>query len=167
MYLRAVQAEHDIATAIDSPSLASLQSSHLPWVLDLPDDAIDSDLGRLRPSTGKVVPTQDYTAMQVYGRVKVFFDAHDPERDAFLSCALPDLRRFSETGVMLGDSTCRGGWRTCPRATYVALLKKAIVGVEVEITNMGGKCKMSQELGEGDRRVSWTRRREEEKEEGK
>ena len=33
----------------------------------------------------------------------------------------------------------------------VALLKKAIVGVEIEITDMGGKWKMSQEMGEGDR----------------
>ncbi|KAI0689446.1 hypothetical protein C8T65DRAFT_746163, partial [Cerioporus squamosus] len=36
--------------------------------------------------------------------------------------------------------------------SYVALLKKAIVGVEIEITSMDGKWKMSQELPEGDRK---------------
>ena len=31
------------------------------------------------------------------------------------------------------------------------LLKKAIVGLEIEVTSLGGKWKMSQELKEGDR----------------
>ncbi|KAI0738704.1 negative transcriptional regulator [Daedaleopsis nitida] len=217
MYLRAVHAEHDITTlhafiranplgmittAIDSPFFPFLQSSHIPWILGLPEDAADTDLGRLRghmaranpqvkamiaeltspngqkrrtlsrdvlvlfngpahhyvtpkfytatkPSTGKVVPTWDYAAVQVYGHATVFFDAHDPETDAFLSRALPDLTHLCETEVMGYDAP----WRVddAPES-YVALLKKAIVGVEVEITDMGGKWKMSQELGEGDRR---------------
>lgn len=34
---------------------------------------------------------------------------------------------------------------------YVEALKKAIIGVEIRITRIGGKWKMSQEMGEGDR----------------
>ena len=36
--------------------------------------------------------------------------------------------------------------------SYVDILKKAIIGVEIEITSMVGKWKMSQELSEGDRK---------------
>jgi transcriptional regulator len=31
------------------------------------------------------------------------------------------------------------------------LLKKAIIGIQIEITDIGGKYKMSQEMGAGDR----------------
>lgn len=34
--------------------------------------------------------------------------------------------------------------------SYVDLLKKVIIGVQIEITDMGGKNKMSQEMGAGD-----------------
>ena len=34
---------------------------------------------------------------------------------------------------------------------YVEVMKKAIAGIEVRITRLEGKWKMSQELGEGDR----------------
>ncbi|KAI0730554.1 negative transcriptional regulator [Earliella scabrosa] len=216
MYLRAVHAEHDLptlrafiranplgifTTAIDSPGHPFLQSSHIPWVLDVPESAGDSDLGTLRghmaranpqvkamiaeltssgdrsrtlsrdvlvlfnapihhyvtpkfytetkPSTGKVVPTWDYTAVQVYGRATVFFDTADERTDAFLSQSLRDLSQFAETEVMGYERP----WKVedAPES-YVALLRKAIVGVEIEIKDMGGKWKMSQELSEGDRR---------------
>ncbi|OSD01228.1 negative transcriptional regulator [Trametes coccinea BRFM310] len=225
MYLRAVHAEHHIptlrafiranplgifTTAIDSPGHPFLQSSHIPWILDVPDDASDTELGKLRghmaranpqvkamiaeltssasapgaepaprpqtrtlsrdvlilfngpvhhyvtpkfytetkPSTGKVVPTWDYSAVQVYGRATVYFDAKDPETDAFLSRSLRDLSEFSETEIMGHEVP----WKVddAPES-YVELLKKAIVGVEVEITDMGGKWKMSQELSSRDR----------------
>ena len=34
---------------------------------------------------------------------------------------------------------------------FIELLKKSIIGIEIEITSMGGKFKMSQEMGMGDR----------------
>ncbi|KAI9066538.1 negative transcriptional regulator [Trametes sanguinea] len=225
MYLRTVHAEHHIptlrafiranplgifTTAIDSPGLPFLQSSHIPWILDVPDDASDTDFGKLRghmaranpqvkamiaeltssasapgaeleprprtrtlsrdvlilfngpvhhyvtpkfyketkPSTGKVVPTWNYSAVQVYGRATVYFDTKDPETDAFLSQALRDLSSFTETEIMGYEVP----WTVDDApASYTELLKKAIVGVEVEITDMGGKWKMSQELSNGDR----------------
>ncbi|CAG8973552.1 hypothetical protein HYALB_00002878 [Hymenoscyphus albidus] len=36
--------------------------------------------------------------------------------------------------------------------SYVKLLKKGIIGVEIEIRSIGGKHKMSQELSERDRK---------------
>lgn len=35
--------------------------------------------------------------------------------------------------------------------SYIALLKKAIIGIEIEIESIAGKFKMSQELAKGDR----------------
>ncbi|CDO76492.1 hypothetical protein BN946_scf184615.g18 [Trametes cinnabarina] len=225
MYLRAVHAEHHIptlrafiranplgifTTAIEASGHPFLQSSHIPWVLDVPDDASDAELGKLRghmaranpqvkamiteltssagattadseprtlsrtlprdvlvlfngpvhhyvtpkfytetkPSTGKVVPTWDYSAVQVYGRATVHFDLKDPETDAFLSRSLRDLSHFAETEIMGYEVP----WNVDDAPdSYVELLKKAIVGVEIEITDMGGKWKMSQELSSGDR----------------
>ena len=73
MYLRTVYAEHDIptlrefirktplgiiTTAIDVPSsdFPFLQSSHIPWVLDVPADATETDLGRLRGHMARANP---------------------------------------------------------------------------------------------------------------
>lgn len=33
---------------------------------------------------------------------------------------------------------------------YVEILKKAIIGLEIEVTRMEGRWKMSQEMGDGD-----------------
>ncbi|KAH9893641.1 negative transcriptional regulator [Cubamyces lactineus] len=218
MYLRPVHAEHAISTlrafiranplgvfttAIDAPPFPFLQSSHIPWVLDVPEDAEEEHLGTLRghmaranpqvkamiaeltsqssgagasprtlsrdvlvlftapehhyvtpkfytetkPVTGKVVPTWNYAAVQVYGRATVHYAANG-ETDAFLSRSLRDLSHLSETEIMGFERP----WSVddAPES-FVRLLKKAIVGVEVEIRDMGGKWKMSQELCEGDR----------------
>lgn len=218
MYLRAAHAEHHLptlrsliranplgifTTAIDSPNFPFLQSSHIPWILDLQDEDSETELGVLRghmaranpqaksliehlsaggstaaagprklerdvmvlfngpahhyvtpkfyvdtkPATGKVVPTWNYAAVQVYGKLSVYYDARDPSTDAFLSKAVADLSQLAETQIMgyerpwqVGDAP--GG--------YVDLLKKAIVGIEIEVTDMGGKWKMSQEMKGGD-----------------
>ncbi|KAF5337658.1 hypothetical protein D9758_012996 [Tetrapyrgos nigripes] len=227
MYLRAVHAEQDIptlrafirenplgilTTTIEpsSPSDHFIQSSHIPFILDVSDDESPTELGKLRghmaranpqtkamiaeltsrasadsssssktctlskevlvlfngpvhhyvtpkfykqtkPTTGKVVPTWDYAAVQVYGRVTIYHDTQDDETDAFISRAISDLTSFSETtqtgrGVEHGEPW---GVEDSPE-TYVALLKKAIIGIEIEITDIGGKWKMSQEMKGGD-----------------
>lgn len=101
-----------------------------------------------KPSTGKVVPTWDYAAVQVYGRATVYFDAQDPKTDAFLSKQVAELSKHAETSVM-GDER---PWSVddAPQS-YIALLKKAIIGIEIEITDIGGRWKMSQELSDSDR----------------
>lgn len=34
---------------------------------------------------------------------------------------------------------------------YIAIMQKAIIGIKIDITRLGGKFKMSQEMGEKDR----------------
>ena len=217
MYLRAVHAEHHkptlrafirenplglLTTAIESSSHHFLQSSHIPFLLDVSNEDNETELGRLRghiaranpqtkaiiedltegsskdtapqlqkdvlvlfngptqhyitpkfytetkPSTGKVVPTWNYAAVQVYGRATIFFDPKNPATDAFLSQQVADLSQFAETNVMRYEKP----WSVddAPEK-YVDLLKMAIIGIEIEITEMGGRWKMSQELTGGDR----------------
>lgn len=223
MYLRAAHAEHHLptlrsliranplgifTTAIDSPNFPFLQSSHIPWILDVQDEDSETELGVLRghmaranpqaksliehlspsdtgsgaspattgprklerdvmvlfngpahhyvtpkfyvdtkPSTGKVVPTWNYAAVQVYGKLSVYFDAKDPSTDAFLSTAVADLSQLAETKIMGYERPWQVG--DAP-GSYIDLLKKAIIGIEIEVTDMGGKWKMSQEMKGGD-----------------
>ncbi|KAH8679926.1 putative FMN-binding domain-containing protein [Tricladium varicosporioides] len=246
MYLRAAHAENDqsalldfihtnplgvLTTAIKSESYPFLQSSHIPWVLDLPsststpldenvqdtnllDTAVEGGvaLGTLRghvaranpqakalieyakekgesregeggvvrleeevlilftspvnhyvtpkfytttkPSTGKVVPTWNYAAVQVYGTLTIYHDSKSEATEKFLRMQLDDLTKLTEGEIMGfdGKEGRQKGWTVneAPES-YVSLLSKAIIGVEVNIKKIGGKWKMSQELGEGDR----------------
>jgi transcriptional regulator len=101
-----------------------------------------------KPATGRVVPTWDYAAVQAYGRATVFVGGADAAADAFLARQVRDLTHFAETAVM--GHACP--WRVddAPES-YIALLTKAIVGIEVEITDMAGRWKMSQEMCAEDR----------------
>jgi transcriptional regulator len=220
MYLRPVHTEHHVptllkfiqdnplgvlTTAIKSASYPLLQSSHIPWVLDLPGS--ESEPPKLRghlaranphakalseaaaaiksgssakleeevmllftspvhhyvtpkfyvetkPSTGKVVPTWDYVAVQVYGYVTVFHEGSTPETGEFLTKQINDLSKQSEEKIFGydGQEGRASAWNVdeAPES-YVSLLKKAIIGVEIEVTRVQGKWKMSQELAKGDR----------------
>lgn len=106
-----------------------------------------------KPSTGKVVPTWNYSAVQAYGTATILFDSKVPETGEFLEQQLIDLSRYAESSVMGyvgGDKLKPWGLGESPRS-YVDLLKKNIIGIEIEITRLEGKFKMSQELGKGDR----------------
>ncbi|KAM0306514.1 hypothetical protein HYE67_002523 [Fusarium culmorum] len=194
-----------ITTAIPSPNYPFLQSSHIPFVLDIDDEEDETKFGKLRghlarvnpqskamienltenphlnniieqdvivifnspiqhyvtpkfytetkPTTGKVVPTWNYAAVQVYGRARIFYDTKTDEAGQFLSKQISDLSRHAETSVMGftgGDNPV--DWKVSDAPDrFVELLKKSIIGIEIEITSMGGKFKMSQEMGMGDR----------------
>ena len=174
-YPRIVHAERDIptlyafiranplgilTTATPSATHHFLQSSHIPWLLDVTDENEPSALGTLRghvvranpqakvivadltegtsrdtapqlqqdvlvlfngpadhivtpkfyrttkPVTGKVVPTWDYAAVQVYGRATVYFDARNPATDASLSKQVASLSHFAETSIMGYEKAC-------------------------------------------------------------
>ncbi|KAG0652413.1 Uncharacterized protein D0Z07_1131 [Hyphodiscus hymeniophilus] len=228
MYLRPVHTEHDetrmykfiqenplgvLTTALKSESYPVLQSSHIPWVLDLPPTSesrprpakLRGHLARAnphskalseaaaaiavsgssktksaqleeevmilftspihhyvtpkfyvetKPSTGKVVPTWDYAAVQCYGTMAVFFDGSAVETGEFLTKQIDDLSKQSEEKIFGydGQEGRPSAWNVdeAPES-YVNLLKKAIIGVEIEITRIQGKWKMSQELARGDR----------------
>ncbi|KAK6224313.1 hypothetical protein QIS74_02640 [Colletotrichum tabaci] len=224
MYLRAVHAENSIpalrqlikdyplgvlTTAIPSATQPFIQSSHIPWVLDVQDDSSETELGVLRghiaranpqsktmieslsaenrtgtgdvldqevlvlftapthhyvtpkfytetkPTTGKVVPTWNYAAVQAYGRARIYYEAKSEETSGFLARQIHDLSQLGETSVMgyTGEGGRPGPWKvTDAPERYVELSRMAIVGIEITIDRLQGKFKMSQELGEGDRR---------------
>lgn len=98
-----------------------------------------------KPSTGKVVPTWDYAAVQVYGRARVYHLV-DEECSAFLQKQVEDLTQLQEAA---------GGrekpWSVADSpVSYTELLKKGIVGLEIKITRIEGRFKLGQELPDGD-----------------
>ncbi|KAJ5711269.1 hypothetical protein N7488_005425 [Penicillium malachiteum] len=221
MYLRAVHAESSIksllnfiqtnplgvlTTAIPSSTYPFIQSSHIPWVLDISGDPDAIVKGRLRghmarqnpqakaliqavsdsdspaqrlehdvmvlftgphhhyvtpkfytetkPATAKVVPTWDYAAVQVYGKATIYFDSSKPETSSFLSQQLRDLSGECESSIMgyTGQDGNPEPWSVSDAPErYIEIMKKNIIGIEIFIENIGGKFKMSQEMGSGDR----------------
>ncbi|KAH8819062.1 putative transcriptional regulator [Xylogone sp. PMI_703] len=223
MYLRAAHVEKSIpvlrqlirdyplgilTTAIQSTTYPLLQSSHIPFLLDVQDESSETELGRLRghmarqnpqskaiiesltssahaasknvleqevlvlfnadpqhyvtpkfyvetkPSTGKVVPTWNYAAVQAYGKATVYFDADSEETASFLSKQISDLSQYAETSIM-GYTGADGkpkpwGVSDAPDR-YVELLRRNIIGIDITIERLEGKFKMSQEMGKGDR----------------
>lgn len=107
-----------------------------------------------KPDTGKVVPTWNYAAAQVYGKIKVYHDSKSEEAGSFLGQQISDLSDMSEKTIMgyTGEGSAQKGWQvTDAPDKYVELLKKAIIGIEIKIDRLEGKFKMSQEMSEGDR----------------
>ncbi|EHK20994.1 uncharacterized protein TRIVIDRAFT_51254 [Trichoderma virens Gv29-8] len=223
MYLRGDHAETDLrvlrqlvrenplglfTTAISSPSYPLIQSSHIPFILDVEDESSETELGHLRahmaranpqskaiideikerqaagdnsrtlqqdvlvmftssvqhyvtpkfytatkPVTGKVVGTWNYAAVQVYGKATFYIDPNAEETTAFLDKQIDALSSFNEKFTMgyTGEGSRPKPWQVSDAPTpYLNIMKKAIIGVEIKIESMGGKFKMSQEMGDGD-----------------
>ncbi|KAK9364374.1 putative FMN-binding domain-containing protein [Lipomyces kononenkoae] len=106
-----------------------------------------------KPDTGKVVPTWNYSTVQVYGKARVFFDTHSDEFSNFLSKQMDDLTLLTETSIMgYGGSDGPKPWKVSDAPDrYIDLLRKNLIGIEVEISSMSGKFKWSQEKQKGDR----------------
>lgn len=102
---------------------------------------------KTKPESGKVVPTWNYSAVQVYGKARIFW-TDSSETGEFLDKAISDLSVHAESNIMQHEKP----WAVSDAPSkYVDLLKKAILGIEIEITRMEGKFKMSQEMGAEDR----------------
>ncbi|WVQ84783.1 hypothetical protein IAT38_006940 [Cryptococcus sp. DSM 104549] len=106
-----------------------------------------------KPADGKVVPTWDYAAVQVYGKARVYY-ANDGATGAFLQQQVEDLSEQGEQRMLKkqgreGEKTWKVG--DAPEK-YVEILKKAIIGLEIKISKIEGRFKLSQEEGDGD----WT-----------
>ena len=199
-----------LTTSIKSSSHPLLQSSHIPWILDVDDEDSEVELGKLRghiarqnpqakamieslsprppdaksapeacleddvlvlfngpvhhyitpqfytdtkPSTGKVVPTWDYEAVQVYGTARIYFDTGSEEFKDFLTKQLSALSQHAETSIMgYGKDAKPEPWQVSDAPTgYIDIMKKNIIGIEIEIKSMAGRFKMSQEKPKGDR----------------
>ncbi|KAF4981264.1 hypothetical protein FZEAL_2890 [Fusarium zealandicum] len=102
---------------------------------------------------GKVVPMWNYAAAEVYGRANIFYDKKSEETGVFLTKQIGRLSYHAETklvGFTGGDNPV--DWKVSDALDrFVALLQKSVIGIEIEITHMGGKLKTSQEMGMGDR----------------
>ena len=88
--------------------------------------------------TGKVVPTWNYTMVQTKGRAKVMDDAWLARQIEELTLAL-ESRRDKPWAV--GDAP----------ADFIAMQRRAIVGIEIEIVDIRGKWKASQNRNAADR----------------
>jgi transcriptional regulator len=88
--------------------------------------------------TGKVVPTWNYVAVQAHGTITL---RHEPE------WLVPHVARL----VHRHEATRPEPWAlTDAPADYVASQAKAIVGVELRITRLEGKSKLSQNRSDAD-----------------
>ena len=88
--------------------------------------------------TGKVVPTWNYTMVQAKGRARVM-------DEAWLAQQVEDLTRTLEQRRVepwaVGDAP----------ADFIAMQRRAIVGIEIEILDIKGKWKVSQNRNAADR----------------
>lgn len=105
-----------------------------------------------KPDTGKVAPTWNYEAVELYGnKAKAFYDSKSAETESFLTRQLSDLSEHVETSIMgYGKMPEMPTWKVedAPKR-YIEILD--IVGIEIEITSMSGRFKWSQEKPVGDR----------------
>jgi transcriptional regulator len=88
--------------------------------------------------TGKVVPTWNYTMVQAKGRAKVMDDAWLSHQIEELTQTLEQRR---EQPWAVADAP----------ADFIAMQRRAIVGVEIEILDIRGKWKTSQNRNAADR----------------
>jgi len=91
-----------------------------------------------KQETGKVVPTWNYAIVQVRGTARVVTDA------AWLRTQIGKL-----TGGHEGKRSAPWAVEDAPE-TYIASQIKGIIGVEIEITDIEGKWKVSQNRPAGD-----------------
>jgi len=88
---------------------------------------------------GKVVPTWNYAIVQAYGRMHVI---DDPSWLLQQITAMTDVQEAAQPEPWAVDDA---------PAPFVAAQLKGIVGVEIEITRIEGKWKVSQNRSEADR----------------
>jgi transcriptional regulator len=88
--------------------------------------------------TGKVVPTWNYTMVQAKGRAKLMDDTWLAQQIEELTQALEQRR---EQPWAVGDAP----------ADFIAMQRRAIVGIEIEILDIRGKWKTSQNRNAADR----------------
>jgi transcriptional regulator len=104
-----------------------------------PQDYVTPSWYATKRETGKVVPTWNYATVHVWGRPRVMKD------DSWLRQQIEDLTASRESR------------RTEPWAVgdapedFVAMQMRAIVGIEIPVSRIEGKWKMSQNRPEADR----------------
>ncbi|KAK9489145.1 putative FMN-binding domain-containing protein [Lipomyces doorenjongii] len=195
MFLPAVHAETDTAvllqfirenpliliTGISSSQQDFLQCSHVPFVLDLPDESGDAGpQGRLRAHIAKqnpqvkamieAVDNKPPNVLEFDDEVLVLFNGkHDhyvtpkfyvetkPDTGKVVPTwnysALHDLSEHTERSTMgyVGGDKPQPWKVNDAPERYIEIMKRNVVGIEIRINKIEGKFKMSQEKPPGDR----------------
>ncbi len=135
----------------DQTVIAHLASANPQWrsitdgtpallIVAGPDAYVSPSWYTAKARDGKVVPTWNYSAVHLTGTVTAH---HDPE---WLRAAVTELTDMHEGGRphpwQVGDA---------PEA-YIDGQLRGIVGLEIEVTGVEGKAKLSQNRSEADRR---------------
>jgi transcriptional regulator len=111
-------------------------------IFPLPDAYVSPSWYPSKADHGKVVPTWNYELVHVHGTVRVH---DDPEWVRALVTDLTDRHESARSGPPVA-------WRvTDAPADYIDGQLRAIVGIEVEISSIEAKRKLSQNRPEGDR----------------
>ncbi len=104
-----------------------------------PDHYVTPSWYPTKQETHKVVPTWNYVLVQARGRARVIED------DAWLARQIAELTARQEAGRP-------APWAVADApADFVALQRQAIIGVEIEIEDLHGKWKTSQNRSAADR----------------
>ncbi|HEY8606720.1 MAG TPA: FMN-binding negative transcriptional regulator [Noviherbaspirillum sp.] len=167
--LHALIRDHPLGTLVTSTS-SGLEANHLPFELDSATGILHAHVARANPvwhahdaaldalvvfqgpaayispsmyatkqEHGKVVPTYNYIVVHVYGRLRA---VDDPDRVRALLERLTD--RFEASRTMQ--------WKLADApADYIDKLLTQIVGIELEVSRMVGKWKVSQNQPEANR----------------
>ncbi len=103
------------------------------------DAYVTPDWYATKRETGKAVPTWNYSAVHVYGRLRAIDD-----RD-WLRDFVGELTEAHEAGRATP-------WKVADApADYLEIMLRGIVGIELEITRIEAKAKLSQNRAEADR----------------
>jgi transcriptional regulator len=106
-----------------------------------PEAYISPSWYEAKRETGKVVPTWNYAAVHVYGRLEFF---HDAQR----------LRQLVRTLTDVNEAGLEHPWSIDDAPPeYIDNLLNSIVGFEIAIERLEGKWKMSQNRSGADRRT--------------
>ena len=96
-----------------------------------------------KQETGKVVPTWNYCVVQARGRLRVI---DDPAWVRRLVSRLTDRHEAARAGLPSAP------WKVSDAPDdYIASMQRAIVGIEIELTALQGKWKLSQNRSAADR----------------
>ncbi|KAL4956634.1 putative FMN-binding domain-containing protein [Aspergillus filifer] len=99
---------------------------------------------------GKIVSTWNYAAVQVYGKLKLYYDSKAPVAREVLLKQIRDLSNHSQSKIkgsnVDGENPKPWVVEDAPEK-YIDIMMRNIVGIQIEISSIQGKFKMSWELG--------------------
>jgi transcriptional regulator len=123
-----------------NPQWRELDGERVLVVFRGPDAYVSPSLYATKKETGKVVPTWNYTMVQARGTAKL------RDHVEWLTPQLNALTAAREAGRAEPWSV------TDAPPDYIESQKKAIVGIEIELAELDGKWKVSQNQPEANRR---------------